>query len=428
MSTTNFGSIPASQVVQTTGRLSNDAIGLNSAGTNITWTVNSSGISINNAGYAGTGTSATNASITLNSNGLAISVAAPGGGAAINVSAGTTSNNLQTIQFDNLNGISFGLNGSTVTASHNALTTARASNDAIGLNTAGTNITWTVNSLGLSINGSGYAGTGTTFSGVNIQGSITLNSNGVNLSLSNGGITLSTYEPYIAQGLSTVFVGVPTATSAAVSLYPYFLEENVSAGIMNMAYSMAFLTVGTSSGRQTMGVAMALYSRNVSTLSSIASTSFSIGVTGNNSSYTINQPTSTNYTGYAANANTNSSGVNISSGYTGVKLVGFPINTLLTPGNYWLGLIGTNSTSSVNVGISISHLGAAMATGLSALAPVGSFSSAYTSGQDPFGGRWNIGQGSWSSAGSVTNVPASINFASISAVGLTYPLIRFWST
>ena len=65
--------------VNTSYRASNDAVGLNTAQTNVTWTVNSSGISINGAGYAGTGTSATNASITLNSDGLAINVAAPGG-------------------------------------------------------------------------------------------------------------------------------------------------------------------------------------------------------------------------------------------------------------------------------------------------------------------------------------------------------------
>lgn len=71
----------------TTGRASSDAIGLNTAQTNVTWTVNSSGLSFNAAGYAGTGTSATNASVTLNSNGLQISVAAPGG-AAITQSIG----------------------------------------------------------------------------------------------------------------------------------------------------------------------------------------------------------------------------------------------------------------------------------------------------------------------------------------------------
>lgn len=64
----------------TTARASNDAVGLNTAVTNVTATINSSGFSFNAGGYAGTGTSATNASVTLNSNGLAISVANPGVG------------------------------------------------------------------------------------------------------------------------------------------------------------------------------------------------------------------------------------------------------------------------------------------------------------------------------------------------------------
>lgn len=63
----------------TTARASNDALGLNTAKSNVTWTANSDGLSLDARGYAGTGTSATNASVTLNSNGLAISVAAPGG-------------------------------------------------------------------------------------------------------------------------------------------------------------------------------------------------------------------------------------------------------------------------------------------------------------------------------------------------------------
>jgi hypothetical protein len=73
------------------------AVGLNTAQTNVTWTVNSSGISINAAGYAGTGTSATNASVTLNSNGLAISVAAPGAGGGIALANSQTTYDLYSI-------------------------------------------------------------------------------------------------------------------------------------------------------------------------------------------------------------------------------------------------------------------------------------------------------------------------------------------
>lgn len=110
-----------------------------------------------------------------------------------NVTAANGGFAFQTLSFSNVNGISFGTSaGSAITASHNALTTARASNDAIGLNTAQSNVTWTVNSAGLSLDARGYAGTGTTFNGANISGSITQNSNGLQLSLSagaGGGVT-----------------------------------------------------------------------------------------------------------------------------------------------------------------------------------------------------------------------------------------------
>lgn len=106
----------------TTARASNDGIGLNTAQSNVTWTVNSSGISLDGRGYAGTGTSATNASITLDSNGLAISVANPGGGAGDGyniLAAGTqTANTTGTIVFSNSNGVSFGMSdNSVITAS-----------------------------------------------------------------------------------------------------------------------------------------------------------------------------------------------------------------------------------------------------------------------------------------------------------------------
>lgn len=225
----SFGLNGSTITATANARASNDGIGLNTAQTNVTWTVNSSGLSLNAAGYAGTGTTfgGTNisGSITQNSNGIALSLS---GLAALTsqsnqaASAANGSFAFQTISFSNLNGISFGTSaGSAITASHNALTsqsnqalsaangsftfqTAQFSNANgvsfvtsagsaiaasvntayVGLNTAQTNVTWTVNSSGISLNAAGYAGTGTTFNGANISGSITQNSAGLNLSLS----------------------------------------------------------------------------------------------------------------------------------------------------------------------------------------------------------------------------------------------------
>lgn len=168
----------------TTARASNDAIGLATAQTNVTWTVNSNGLSLNAGGYAGTGFTST-------------------------TTAGTA-----VVGTQNTAGLSLGIPAYLTTAQSPGayLTTARASNDAIGLATAQSNVTWTVNSAGLSLDARGYAGTGTTFNGANISGSITQNSVGLNLSLSvappGGGAQTA---------ISGIIVSDATYTSGTVS-------------------------------------------------------------------------------------------------------------------------------------------------------------------------------------------------------------------
>ena len=108
------------------------------------------------------------------------------------------------------------------------LTTARASNDAIGLNSALTanGVSVTANSSGLSLNfpaflttaalsgdTTKYAGLGTTFNGANISGSMTLNTAGLQMSMSvaagGGG----------ADGGNTLAAGTRTAGSNSVVLF-----------------------------------------------------------------------------------------------------------------------------------------------------------------------------------------------------------------
>ena len=270
--------VTASHNGLTTARASNDAIGLNTAQTNVTWTVNSSGLSINAAGYAGTGSGFTggasiSGSMTHDSQGLSLSLSHPAwlttaaqsnhshgnptlaltnlsgttasnsagltlslsaaapGGNGIAAAAGTQTATSGTINFANSNGVTFGMSGSSqITASHNGLTTARASNDAIGLNAAQTNVTWTVNSSGLSLNAAGYAGTGTTFNGTNASASMTLNSNGLRLDLSaaNGGGGVNTGTFY-ATGNTT------QSSSGTIALSSIIVQGTggVSAGVSN---------------------------------------------------------------------------------------------------------------------------------------------------------------------------------------------------
>jgi hypothetical protein len=201
----------------TTARASNDGVGLNTAKTNVTWTVNSSGLSLDAGGYAGTGmTTTTTAGTALvgtnNTAGLSLGVpawltAAAGGGFSagvstggntsgntgvsgtrlvfvgsnnitlsqgtdangatvtisgatvagqpVNFSAGTTSNNLGSVVFSNSNLVSFGLNGSTITGSVPA-TSSLSATGALSISTNGNTI-----SMGVSPNVNLYASSNT---------------------------------------------------------------------------------------------------------------------------------------------------------------------------------------------------------------------------------------------------------------------------
>jgi hypothetical protein len=271
----SFGLSGSSQITAshnglTTARASNDGVGLNTAQTNVTWTVNSAGISLNAGGYAGTGTSATNASITLNSNGLAISVAAPGGGgnfsagvsnlgntggdtgvsgtrlvfvgsqnitlnqatdangatisisggagAAGNtgfISAGGATASLGTVIFSNSNGVSFGVNGQTVTASHNGLTQQSTQPVAV----SGQNGSYAFSTLSLSnANGISF--------GTSAGSAITASHNGLtsqsnqNVTAANGGFAFQTLSFSNVNGVSfgTSAGSAITASVAAQSV------------------------------------------------------------------------------------------------------------------------------------------------------------------------------------------------------------------
>lgn len=213
----------------TTARASTDAIGLNTAQTNVTWTVNSAGLSFNAGGYAGTTTGFAGANIsgsmTHNTAGLnlSLSVAAPGAG-AVNFSAGTTSNNLASVVFSNSNGVSFGLNGSTITGSVNA--------------------------------GGGAGGTATMWWPFN---------EAVNVVGQQG------------QGVLNIcpIPTPPTAVGGEVQ-------------IDRVAFPLHF-TNSTSSGNVTISMWMGLYTRNASTLSLQYSTSITRGMTWNNTVSSSNQ-------------------------------------------------------------------------------------------------------------------------------------------
>lgn len=319
----------------TTARASNDAVGLNTALTAgpLAWTVNSNGISLNAGSAAGTTS-----------------------GFAGNLISGSMTHNTA--------GLNLSLN-------HPAwLTTARASNDAVGLNTAQSNVTWTVNSAGLSLDARGYAGTGTTFGGTNISGSMTLNSNGIQLSLSGGGggVTNQT-GPNIAAGGVTVTDGTvvfsnsnmvsfgiagSTLTASvgggtATMWWPFNEGVNVAGQQGNATWNVApILTPPTavlgevhvdrvcfpiilsnssnSTGSATISMSIGLYTKNVSSLSLLHSTTGTLAVT---------------YSGTVNN-----------STYAGIRLFTVPWTTTVGDGRYYVAVASRTTSGGANCTIS----------------------------------------------------------------------------
>lgn len=376
---------------------------------------------------------------------------------AINLSAGTTSTNASAFTAGNANGVSFGLDGQTLTASVAAGATATGNVGGLAAGTqTGTSGTFVfANSNGLTFGMSGSSqitgsytvpSTAGLLSAINVSGGTTSNnlsqlvfSNGGNVSFGlsgstitatapsgggGGGTTLSTYEPYpLVANTGTSALSLSSNTSAAMILFPFDLHSPVAAEVLGLAVSASFVTGGTSSFRQTGTLHWGLYSRPTAAgstgLVSVRTSSLSYGVTYNNSTITLSHATTTNFAaadyGYGS---TTSAGLNITSGYTGLKLFNLNIGSTLTPGRYWLGLHHRQSSSSFNSGLRFSVYGAAQT--LTGFAPLGSFSSAFSTGTNVplgLGGNIQLGLGSYSLA-ALTSLAATVTLSQVTQAGV----------
>lgn len=355
----------------TTARASTDAIGLNTAQTNVTWTVNSSGISFNAGGYAGTGTSATNASVTLNSNGLAISVASAVA-SPVNFSAGTTSNNLGSVVFSNLNGVSFGLNGSTITASVSP-------SGAGGVNIAASNTTFTAGTVVMSA----QSGAITISSGAQsvmfqVPATSLLSATG-KVSISTNGSTISIGAPNdYTYGYFDILTNIPIGPLALMStgtnlVFPILLP-NISFSRIDVP--LFYSNATNSTGSHTGSVWIGIYTKNAATLSLLSSQSTSYGMSG---SGTLN-----------------------SSINAGLRLFTMGFTGTLTAGNYWLAQVFNSSSSSMNGTINLWAN-----SGNAAAAQMGGIMGVATNNTN----QLNLGFGLYSSSG--YTMPNSMAFSQI---------------
>lgn len=363
---------------------SSNFAGVGSAITNGTMTYGTGGLSLNlsnhlttamlsNAGsnfVAATAAFAgTNASGTIASNGISISVNPGGGGGAAIKGSGTYSQSTGTVEFANSNGITFGLsNNGTMTASHNGLTTAMASNAgsnfvAATAAFAGTNASGTIGSNGISVSvaapgaaaennwfgllGANTAGNTTAsgstigLSGINMTISGT-NGSVMNLSVPGTSSISGTGLVSISANGSTISIGVPGTTMSNLYAWPY--GQLSSSGMTNSQMSFRYFSIDDNLSFSRLDVPM-----NVSITSSGAANTANIVFTSGAAIYSANGSTlnpivghlgSTTYT-FASNS------ANYSS-IIGGRYASFPLATMLTPGEYWLGVhLSTTNNSSI---------------------------------------------------------------------------------
>ena len=331
---TSAGSaITASHNALTTARASNDAVGLNTAQTNVTWTVNSSGLSLNAAGYAGTGTSATNASITLNSNGLAISVGA-GGGVTPVASASNGSFSFTTLGFSNANNVTFGTSAGSIITASVAAPGAAAENNAInllGANTAG-NTTATGSTIG-------WSGVNLTLSGTNASqvvisapatsslvgtNRVSISTNGSTISISYVNVPGSFTYPFGKHVHGSQIAATQEPGNGSILVIPMAVPGDLVISKFLASVSLSISISSNSSHGGTLSVGYGIYSRNNSTLSLISS---AIGTYA--------------WTNTSNNSTASLSGIREVSGVFGGQLS-------LTPGDYWVGMWSRTSTVNAN--------------------------------------------------------------------------------
>lgn len=347
---------------------------------------------------------------------------------SMTVSDAATSGTLARLAFTNLNGVtlslSSGAGGShTIVGSHNAITSQSTQYLAITLggNTAGTTTFHATNNASIFLHG----GNNITLSG---------NGNSITISAGAGGGAANTiygFEPYPFQGTGTGSISLSSNTSAVQMMVPFTCVENVAAEWLGVILSMNFTTGGTSSFRQSGTLHYGIFTRaagvNSTRLSALTSGTFSYGVTYNNSTITLSHPTSTNSTGYGYGS-TSSAGLNITSGYTGLKSVGLALGTTLSPGVYWLGLHHRNSSSSFNSGLRMSLFGNSVT--MTALAPMGSFTSAFSTGTNLHGlvgGNWNQYLGSYSDGAGQTGLATDVTISQMTGNLTVKPYMKFIS-
>ena len=208
----------------TTARASTDAIGLNTAQSNVTWTANSSGLSLDARGYAGTGTTfnGTNVTATIvqNSLGLNLSLSAGAGGAGVVLSGSNNSITSGTASFVNANGVSWSFNGQSISASVKTDYLTTQTNQNVSLYALGNttqNSSTLLNASNLSFNGLGAMSWGYSNGSIQVSApAISSLSGGPFITISTNGSTISIIGASVGAAPISISAGTSSANLSSV--------------------------------------------------------------------------------------------------------------------------------------------------------------------------------------------------------------------
>ena len=270
-----------------------------------------------------------------------------------------------TLSFANSNGISFGLatgvNTGVLTASYTVPATAglisglNVSGGAGTSNSAVSGITFN-NSNGITFGVSTgasvvtvtatvattYAGTNSSFAGTNISGSMTLNTSGLSLALSGAAGVLnqaSIWNPYPILGLGVSASAFNQVGQGSVFIQPmYGLPAAVSLSRFNQLASISIATTAASSFAFVASMALGIYTRNVSTLSAISSSSqvYQFSFSGNSGSV--------------------AGGTSVLGAFNALRYLSVPLNVNITNvSDYWVAMWSLTSSTNNNA-VTMSNL------------------------------------------------------------------------
>ena len=287
-------------------------------------------------------------------------------------SAGAASSTFQTLSFQDTSNVSFSNNAGAIRISHNLAGTGTAITGRASI---------TLNSTGLSFNGSALVGSAT--STATTTGTYAFAANSSGISISNPVLTR-----LIVPDRELTAVSAPGNASAS---FVYVQVPNWLTGTRIDA--LVGMSGGSSATANTGAIAMsmyaAIYSRNASTLSSMSS-----GSTQTTFTYASNSAGQTQLTQSA------------------VRMVSVPVNFNMAPGNYIVGFNLVTATSSVgtattNMGLTMSMYGG---NGLQTALGVYDITANTTTSSGLYGG---MGVGT----AATTGIPASISIAAINQTG-----------